>query len=68
MTRGNGGQSPINVTHHLKGIDFPAEKPDLVQHAKKQGADGEVLKAIEGMPEGTYETMADVMKGFGKAE
>lgn len=66
MTRGVGGQSPANVTHHLKGIDFPAEKPDLVKHAKQQGADREVLDAIEKMPDGRYETMADVMKGFGK--
>ena len=26
MTRGLGGHSPANVTHHLKGIHFPAKK------------------------------------------
>ncbi len=68
MAAGPGGQSPINVTHHLKGIHFPAEKRDLVEQAKKNGAPSEVTEAIEAMPEETYETMADVMKGFKQAE
>ncbi|MGQ9368390.1 DUF2795 domain-containing protein [Azospirillum sp. ST 5-10] len=67
MTRGMGGHSPANLTHHLKGIDFPAEKPDLVRHARAQGADDEVIGAIEAMPDGRYGSMADVMKGFGKS-
>jgi hypothetical protein len=68
MTRGMSGHSPANITHHLKGIDFPAEKTDLVKHAKQQGADREILDVIEKMPDGRYETMADVMKGVGKVE
>lgn len=66
MARAPGEQSPVNVTHHLKGIDFPAEKQDLVQHAKGNGAPSEVMEKIEAMPDQTYETMADVMKGFGQ--
>lgn len=68
MARGMGGHSPSNVTHHLKGIDFPAKKSDLVQHAKKNGAESEVLDAIEAMPEQDYENMADVMKAYGQSE
>ncbi len=68
MARGMGGQSPSNVTHHLKGIDFPAKKTDLVQHAKKNGAESEVLDAIEAMPDQDYENMADVMKAYGQSD
>jgi uncharacterized protein DUF2795 len=68
MARGPAGDSPINVTHHLKGIHFPAKKPDLIQHAKQNGAPSEVMQAIEAMPDQNYETMADVMKGFKQAE
>ena len=67
MASGPGEQSPVNVTHHLKGIDFPAKRQDLVGQAKNNGAPPEVLKKIEAMPDQTYETMADVMKGFGQA-
>ena len=31
MTRGMGGRSPADITHHLKGIDLPAEKVDLAR-------------------------------------
>ena len=67
MTRGVGGESPANVTTYLKGIDYPAQKEDLVQHAKKNGAEPEVLDVLNGMPEQEYGNMADVMKGYGEA-
>lgn len=61
------GHSPVNVTHFLKGVDFPAKRNDLLQHAKQNKADSEVLQEIEQMPDQEYATMADVMKGFGKS-
>lgn len=61
-----GGHSPANVTKHLKGIGFPANKQDLVKHAKQGGADQEVLQELQGMEEREYGNMADVMKAFGK--
>lgn len=67
MTRGMGGQSPANVAHYLKGIDFPANKQDLVKHAQSHKADEEVLDALKKMPDQEYGTMADVMKGYGQA-
>lgn len=67
MSKGLDGHSPTDVTRHLKGIDFPAGKEDLVKHAKQQGADESVVDLIGKMPDGRYETMADVMKGVGKS-
>lgn len=66
MTKGVGGQSPANVTHHLKGIEFPAGKEDLVEQAEENGADQEVLDVIRQMPDQDYGSMADVMKGYGE--
>lgn len=68
MTRGVGGESPANITHHLKGIDFPAKRSDLEKHAKDQGAEEDVLEVIRNMPDQEYGSMADVMKGVGKVE
>jgi Protein of unknown function (DUF2795) len=68
MTRGVGGRSPANITHHLKGIDFPASRKDLERHAKKNDADEEILEVIRQMPDEEYGSMADVMKGVGKVE
>ena len=53
MARGPGSDSPVNVTHHLKGIEFPAERDDLVEQAKSNGAPSDVMEAIEAMPEQT---------------
>ena len=68
MAQGPGDRSPINVTHHLKGIEFPASRDDLAAHAKKNGADKDVLDKIGQMPKQEYGTMADVMKGYGKTD
>lgn len=60
------GKSPTSITHHLKGMAFPATKEDLEKHAKEHGADREVMETIRGMPEESFETMADVMKAYGE--
>ena len=64
---GGGGRTVANITHHLKGINFPASKQDLVNHAKKNGADEGVLKVLRDMEGIEYRTMADVMKAYGNA-
>ncbi|WP_447044256.1 DUF2795 domain-containing protein [Vreelandella sp. H-I2] len=68
MTRGLGGQSPANVTHHLSGIDFPASRSDLERHAKENGAEEDVRDVIRDMPDQEYGSMADVTKGVGEVE
>ena len=56
--------NPANVATYLKGIDYPAKKDDLVQYAKKNGAESEVIDENR-MPEQEYGNIADVMKGYG---
>ncbi len=68
MTRGLGGQSPANISNYLGGIDFPTGKNDIVEHAKQNDAEPDVMKILESLPEGQYENMADVMKGVGEVE
>lgn len=68
MTRGLGGRSPANISHSLKGIDFPADRDDLVRHAQEQGAPAEVLDVLKQLPEEKYENMAEVMSGVGEVE
>lgn len=63
-----GGASPANVTKHLKGIDFPAKKQDLIKHAQQLKAEQIVIEEIQRMEDREYGSMADVMKAFGQAE
>ncbi len=65
MTGGLKGHSVTDLTHALKGISLPASKQDVVQHAKSNGTDAEIMKILEGMPDGEYATVAEVTKGAG---
>jgi len=60
------GHSPANVTKNLKGIDFPADKNELVKHAQQLKAEKVVIDEIQKMEDREYNSMADVMKAFGK--
>ena len=68
MAQGMGGHSPSNILHHLKGVDFPADKNGLLEQAQKNNAENDILDILRQMPDGEYHTMADVLKGVGKVE
>ncbi len=59
--------STATIAQALSGIDFPANRKDLVEHAKKNNADNEVIQALNGMPDEKYSSMADVFKGVGQS-
>jgi hypothetical protein len=58
------GRSPAIVTQHLKGIDFPASKEDLLARARDTGAGQDVLEALESFPDQDFDSMADVIKAY----
>lgn len=60
--------NPIQLQKHLKGMDYPASKQELIEHAKKQGADEDALSALEELPEQEYEGPTDVNKAIGGNE
>lgn len=62
MTRGLGGHSPANITHHLKAIHFPAQKRDLLARARENDAGKDILDLLEGLPEREFASIAEVMK------
>jgi len=57
------GQGPTGLSRNLKGIRFPADRSQLVQQARKNGASTDVIRRIQGMPDRAYSNMAEVMKG-----
>jgi hypothetical protein len=60
--------NPISLQKYLKGIDYPAQKQDLIDHAQQHGADENVISTLEQLPEAAYETPAEVSKAVGAAE
>ena len=51
---------------YLEGINFPAQKRDLVKYAKEKGADMEVMRMLKDLPERQYENAADVSSELGE--
>ena len=58
------GRSPAIVTDHLKGMDFPASKEDLLAKARDTGAGQDVLEVLESFPDKDFDSMADVIKAY----
>ena len=44
----------IEVQRFLSGVDYPAGKQDLVEHARSQGAGEDVVSALEAIPDREY--------------
>ena len=45
--------SPIDIQKALKGMDYPATKDQILEHAK--GSDKEVLEALQKIDDREYE-------------
>lgn len=54
---------PTQVAKFLEGVHMPAKKQALVGYVKEKSQ--AVIHALDGLPDGEYHTMADVMKGLG---
>ena len=57
--------NPIEVQKALKGVDYPAKKDDIVRNAKERGADSDILKALENLPDQEYNKPTDVNQALG---
>lgn len=48
-------QDFIEVQKYLSGMDYPASKEQLVEHAKKKGAPEDMINDLAGIPDGEYD-------------
>ncbi|ARV61309.1 hypothetical protein BZZ01_24230 [Nostocales cyanobacterium HT-58-2] len=60
--------NPVQLQKHLKGVDYPVNKQDLIEHARKNGADENALAVLEQLPEQEYQTPTDVSEAVGDIE
>ncbi len=63
-----GYVNPIQVQKYLKGIDYPCNKQQLVDKAKQEGADENVIRTLQAMPMDNFNSPNDVAEGIGKIE
>lgn len=60
--------NPIQVQKFLGGVDYPAHKDEIVEHARSKGADENILQTLEQLPDEDFETPADVSKAIGQIQ
>ena len=46
----------------LSGVDFPADKTDLVRSADQAGADDETVRALKAVPPVTYANFQELLR------
>ncbi len=56
--------SPVEVQKALKDMDYPAQKKEIIQHAKKHNASKGVLDELERIEDKEYKNAAEVSKEF----
>jgi hypothetical protein len=59
--------NPIQLQKYLKGIDYPANKADLIKNAKQMGADENVCSSLESLPDQDFEAPVDVSQALSKS-
>ncbi|HEX3642788.1 MAG TPA: DUF2795 domain-containing protein [Ktedonobacteraceae bacterium] len=60
--------SPIEVEKHLKGVNYPAKKSDLIKHAQQQGASQGVLETLKDLHEEKFNSPIEVTKAVSEIE
>ncbi len=61
------GGSAKDIEYSLRGVDFPAEKPALIQHAMEHSANKVVMDRLDKIEDRVYESIVDVTTQVGKA-
>jgi hypothetical protein len=54
--------SPIDIQKSLSGMDYPAHKNEIIDRAKDNGADKDVLDALQKLPDREYDGPSGVQK------
>ncbi|AXK85056.1 DUF2795 domain-containing protein [Nocardia farcinica] len=47
--------NPIQVQKFLSGVDYPCDREGIVSAAKSNGADDDIVRALEQIPDRTYD-------------
>jgi Protein of unknown function (DUF2795) len=47
--------NPIELQKHLKGVDYPASKDDVIATAESNGAPDDILDALRGIDKDSFD-------------
>ena len=55
------GVSVASITKFLKDMEFPASKEEVIDYARENGADEDLLEMMEDMEEEEFGSISDVV-------
>jgi hypothetical protein len=58
--------SPIQLQKYLGGVDYPLDKDTLIQKARDNGADDDVIQTLQSLPADSFNSPNDVSEAFGR--
>lgn len=58
--------NPVQIQKFLGGLDYPVGKKDLVDRARDEGADANVMDALERIPDREYDSPTAASREVGK--
>jgi hypothetical protein len=58
--------NPIQVQKFLKGVNYPASRKDLIETARREGADENVIRTLASIPDRVYHGPTGVAEEIGK--
>ncbi|GCE23453.1 DUF2795 domain-containing protein [Dictyobacter kobayashii] len=54
----------VNIDQYLQGLKFPVQREELVNHARKQGADEQTCRQLNQLPNLHYRTINEVNRDW----
>jgi hypothetical protein len=56
-----------DIERYLRDVNFPANKRDIVEQARRQNAPNEVVMALDKLPDQRFNSSMDVTRGMGSS-
>lgn len=60
--------NPIQLQKYLKGVTYPVGRDAIVETAKSNGADDDMISALQALDDQDYDTPAAVNHGLKEAD
>lgn len=60
--------APVKVQKFLKGVNYPAKRKQLIETAKLNNADQQVISLLERLKEEDFKSPAEVSRGIGEID
>lgn len=68
MAEGKFKANPATIEKYLAGVDYPANRQDLLDRARMNGADMNVMDTLDSLPDQIYRSPIDVSKAMAGSE